>query len=128
MDLSPYAGREILLRFEYVTDDAYNDPGFCVDDIAIPELAYTEGAEIDGGWLADGFIRSANVVPQDWAVQVITLGKDTEIERMPISEARQGRIVVEGLGAVVDRAVLVISAMAPSTTEAASYSYHVYLE
>lgn len=128
MDLSPYAGREILLRFEYVTDDAYNDPGFCVDDIAIPELAYTEGAEIDGGWLADGFIRSANVVPQDWAVQVITLGKDTEIERMPISEARQGRIVVEGLGTVVDRAVLVISAMAPSTTEAASYSYHVYLE
>lgn len=128
IDLSSYTGREVMLRFEYVTDDAYNDPGFCVDDIAIPELAYTEGAEIDGGWLADGFIRSANVVPQDWAVQVITLGKDTEIERMPISEARQGRIVVEGLGAVVDRAVLVISAMAPSTTEAASYSYHVYLE
>lgn len=128
IDLSPYAGGDILLRFEYVTDDAYNDPGFCVDDIVIPELGYRDGAETEGGWLADGFVRSANVVPQDWAVQVITFGKDTEIEPMPINEARQGRIVVEGLGTAVDRAVLVISAMAPSTTEAASYDYHVYLE
>jgi len=38
VDLTPYAGKTILLRFEYVTDDAVNRPGFCLDDIAIPEL------------------------------------------------------------------------------------------
>ncbi len=27
-DLTPYAGQEILLRFEMATDDAVNEPGF----------------------------------------------------------------------------------------------------
>ena len=39
-DLTPFAGQEILVRFEYVTDDAVNRPGMLLDNIAIPELGY----------------------------------------------------------------------------------------
>jgi immune inhibitor A len=128
LDLSPYAGQEMTLRFEYVTDDSYNDPGFCVDDIAIPELGYVYDAESDGGWQSEGFIRSANVLPQEWIVQVISFGRETTVEEMELGEARQGRMVIADFGTEVDRAVLVVSAVAPATTEVAGYQYSVYLE
>jgi hypothetical protein len=126
VDLTPYAGQEVMIRFEYITDDAYNDPGLCLDDIAIPELGYTHDAETDGGWEADGFIRSNNIVPQEWIVQVIEFGASTTVEKMELAEAQEGRLVIGGLGDEVRRAVLVVSALAPSTTEIASYEYSVY--
>ena len=39
VDLSPYAGKEIQLRFEYVTDGALNLHGMAIDDIAITGLS-----------------------------------------------------------------------------------------
>ncbi|MDC3415882.1 choice-of-anchor J domain-containing protein [Aquibacillus salsiterrae] len=43
-DLSAYAGQEVLIAFRYMTDWGYNDAGWYVDDIAIPEI----GLEFDG--------------------------------------------------------------------------------
>lgn len=128
VDLTPYVGQSTLIRFEYITDDAYNDPGFCVDDIAIPELRYTDDVELDGGWEAEGFIRSTNTVPQEWLVQVIAFGSETRILEMELRDEQEGRLVVQGFGTDVDRAVLIISALAPATTEVAGYEYSVYLE
>jgi len=125
--LTPYVGREVLIRFEYVTDDAYNDPGFCVDDISIPELGYSYDAETNDGWEAQGFIRSNNILPQEWIVQVIEFGPETVVREMQLSHTQEGTLVIEGHGDEVDRAVLVISALAPSTTEIASYEYSVYV-
>jgi hypothetical protein len=125
MDLTPYVGQSVLIRFDYVTDDAYNDPGFCVDDIAIPELGYSYAAESPDGWNAEGFLLSSNVVPQDWIVQAIAFGAETEVLEMELDESEQGRLVIEDFGTMVDRVVLVISALAPSTTETASYEYTV---
>jgi len=127
MDLTPYVGQPVLIRFDYVTDDAYNDPGFCVDDIAIPQLGYSYAAESPDGWGAEGFLLSSNVVPQDWIVQAIAFGSDTEVLEMELGETEQGRLVIEDFGSTVDRVVLVISALAPSTTEMASYEYSVSL-
>jgi immune inhibitor A len=128
VDLTPYAGQKVLIRFEYVTDDAYNDPGLCVDDISIPELGYYDDAESDGGWTAEGFVRSTNVVPQRWIVQVITFGTDVEVQQMDLGETEAGRLAIEGFGTEIDRAVLVVSALAPDTTEVASYQYSVQLD
>ena len=128
IDLTPYAGQPVRIRFEYITDDAYNDPGFFVDDISIPELGYLYDAESDGGWTAEGFVRSTNIVPQDWTVQLITFGAETEIQKMELGDNREGRIVIEGLGTDVENAVLVVAALAPATTEVASYEYSLYLE
>ncbi|MFQ6013966.1 MAG: hypothetical protein ACE5NP_00810 [Anaerolineae bacterium] len=124
IDLSPYAGHEILLRFEYLTDDAYNAPGFVVDDIAIPELGYfDDGEEGDGGWVAEGFIRSNNVIPQDYAVQVIELGPEIRVRQMRLDDDRTGRWIISGFGQEVEQAVLVIAALAPVSTELATYEY-----
>jgi len=125
IDLSPYAGQPILLRFEYITDDAYNSPGFCVDDISIPELGYHHDAGDDDGWEAVGFIRTDNTLPQRYLVQLIELGAMTRLRRMELDEARRGQLVIEGLGDEVERAVLVVSALAPKTTEVAGYQYTV---
>jgi immune inhibitor A len=127
IDLTPYAGREVMVRFEYITDDAFNDPGLCLDDVTIPELEYSHDAESDGGWEAEGFIRSNNILPQEWIVQVIEYGTETTVEEMELGETQVGRVVIEGFGDDVHSAVLVIGALAPATTEIASYQYSVYL-
>ena len=125
IDLTPYAGQQILLRFEHITDDAYNSPGFCMDDISIPELGYHHDAESDDGWTALGFIRTDNTLPQRYLVQLIEWGAETRVRRMELDEAQRGQLVVEGLGNEVERAVLVVSALAPKTTELASYQYSI---
>jgi len=40
-NLSQYAGRRIHIAFRYMTDGAYNDPGWFVDNIAIPEIGFS---------------------------------------------------------------------------------------
>ena len=70
VDLTPYAGKEIQLRFEYVTDGALNLHGLAIDDIAITGLL-NDDAESDNGWKAEGFVRSTNVVAQRFVVQLL---------------------------------------------------------
>ena len=45
VDLSAYAGKAIQVRFDYVTDEGFNEPGWAIDDISIPELNYQTDAE-----------------------------------------------------------------------------------
>ncbi|HEV8656295.1 MAG TPA: hypothetical protein VGR85_12370 [Candidatus Limnocylindria bacterium] len=70
VDLSPYAGKEIQLRFEYVTDAALSLQGMAVDDIAISGVL-NDDAENDNGWMAEGFVRSTNLVAQRFVVQLL---------------------------------------------------------
>ena len=70
VDLSAYAGKQVQLRFEYVTDGALSLHGFAIDDIEIPGV-FTDDAEADNGWQADGFVRSTNLVAQRYAVQLL---------------------------------------------------------
>jgi hypothetical protein len=126
IDLSAYAGREVLLRFEYITDDAVNHVGFAVDDIVIPELGYAYDAETgDDGWNGEGFIRTDNILPQRFIVQVIEMGDETRMQRMKLDELQEGSLEVHGLGDELERAVLIISGYAPVTTELASYEYAI---
>jgi len=126
IDLSAYAGREVLVRFQYVTDDAVNRVGFCLDDISIPELGYTYDAETgDDGWDGEGFIRTDNVLPQRFIVQLLEIGHETRVHHMALDELQQGRLEVRSLGQGVDYAVLIVSGYAPVTTELASYEYTI---
>jgi lipid-A-disaccharide synthase-like uncharacterized protein len=126
IDLTPYVGEDILLRFEYITDDAVNRPGFCVDDISIPELGYFHDVEEgEGGWEARGFIRTNNLLSQRFLVQLIEIGEEKRVRRMELDEAQRGRLVLKGLGEDVERAILVISGLTPYTTLLASYEYSI---
>jgi hypothetical protein len=51
MDLTPFSGHLITLYFTYWTDNMYQWLGWCVDDIAIPEIGFFDDVE-DGldGW------------------------------------------------------------------------------
>lgn len=70
VDLSAYADRQVLLRFEYVTDGALALQGFAVDDLQIPG-ALADDSEQDNGWQANGFVRSTNYVAQRFIVQLL---------------------------------------------------------
>ena len=60
-DLSAFAGQTVDIGFRYWTDGAVANPGFFVDDIAITGQPLDD-AEIDPGWVFDGFIRTQSTV------------------------------------------------------------------
>lgn len=125
-DLTPHTGQVVLVRFEVITDEALNHPGLCVDDITIPELGYSDDVEEDdGGWQAEGWLRVTDHVPQDFSVQLITVGEQSRVRRVRLNGQMQGAISVSGLGRQIDHAILVVSAMAPATSEWTAYSYRI---
>jgi hypothetical protein len=127
LDLTPYTGQEILLRFEYVTDDAVNRPGWTLDDVSIPEIGFYDDMENgDNGWQAEGFVRMDNLLPQYFLVQVIEMGHDqVRVRSIPLDENNRGSLTLTGLGDTLDRAILVISGLTPVTNQLAEYQYQL---
>lgn len=124
VDLSAYAGQKILVRFEYITDDAVTRPGFLVDDISIPELSYAEDFESgEGGWDGAGFVRMDNALPQTFVAQVIHKGSPTTVTRLPLDDANTGTITLTLASG--ESAVLVVSGTTLFTTEVASYQFEI---
>lgn len=123
IDLTPYAGQRIQLRFWVVNDAAYNAQGMLIDNIRIPELGYADRVEQgDGGWVAQGFVRTSGVLPQEWALRLIRrAGGATTVEQVPVDA--QGRARVEL--AAGERGILAVMGATPLTTEPASYSYQL---
>ena len=126
-DLRAYAGEKVFLRFEYVTDDAVNAPGWFVDEIEIPAIGYaTDWGTSEGGWESEGWILTDNQLPQEWLVQIMVFkdGSLASFERAPVETDGSVRIDVEGLdrGSEV---VLAISGLTPVTTEEALYEYRI---
>ena len=119
IDLTPYTGQSILLRFEYITNGTVTYGGVLVDNIAVPELDFADDTESDGaGWAVDGFFRGPLVVAQDWLVAYISLGERPTVEIFDLSAentARQRITVPE------DGGVIVVSAMAPITIQESDY-------
>ncbi|MDE2836206.1 MAG: immune inhibitor A [Chloroflexota bacterium] len=77
-DLTPFAGHEALLRFDYLTDDSTTGSGWCIDDVAIDEIGLFDDAETDGAWDADGFVRvGLTGVEQRFAIRLIEGVRDT---------------------------------------------------
>ncbi len=122
LNLNDYCGRKVLLRFDYITDDAVNGPGLCLDDLELSAIGFRDDVE-DGenGWLARGFIRHDNTLPQRYLVQLVEFGQVPAIRRLPVNADGQGEWLIQGFGTEVQRALLIISAITPGTTEVAAY-------
>jgi hypothetical protein len=126
VDLTPFVGQEILLRFEMVTDDAVNKPGLLIDNLRIPEIGWQDDGESgDAGWTSEGWILTDNSVAQRWLVQVLEIGRGTvTVQQIEIGPDGRGELRIDNLGDLTE-AMLTISALAPVTTEKASYSYTI---
>lgn len=123
VSLTPYAGRQILIRFEVLTDSDIAGHGFAVDDISIPELGYANDAETGpAGWQANGFVQVGWQIPQQWGVQLIEGGPNPRVTPLPLNELNQGRWTVDvGKGG----GVLVITPLTPFVNESATYWLNV---
>lgn len=126
IDLSPYTGQEVLIRFEYVTDDAVNRPGWTIDDISIPEIGFFDDVESGpNNWQAEGFVRIDNILPQRFLVQVLEIGDPITVRPLNLDETNYGTLTITGLGSTVERAILIVSGLTPVTTQPANYRYKI---
>ncbi|MCZ7546148.1 MAG: immune inhibitor A [Anaerolineae bacterium] len=123
VDLSAYAGSEILVRFEYVTTHGPDFPGIAIDDIRIEAIGFADDAEDGaGGWEAAGWVRIDNTLPGRFLVQLV---QGNAVTRLLDPNAAMGAssgawTLTLGSG---EAALLAISGATPFTAVAESYTY-----
>jgi immune inhibitor A len=126
-DLTPYAGEEIWLRFEYVTDDAVNSAGWFIDAVAIPQVDFYEDFDApDPAWENEGWLITTNHLEQRWLLQLLRLEDNrlVDVTEIPVDSTGQATMPVAGLGGP-HSAVLAVSARTPLTTLPANYEYWI---
>jgi len=119
VDLTAYAGGRVLLRFEYITDDAAHARGFAVDDIEIPELGFADGADADDSWQAEGFRRIEGPQAQRFLVQLVERGEASppKADRLALGSGNRLEVALDG------PATIVVAAVSEGTTETATYRW-----
>jgi hypothetical protein len=126
VDLSQFAGKQVQIRFEYITDAAVNGEGFLLDDVAVPETGYfTDFESDDGGWSPQGFVRIQNVLPQTFRLSLICLGRgDPTVEQIELSEDNllEMPITIDG---DVREIILAISGVTRFTRQDAVYDLSI---
>ena len=125
IDLSDYSGKEVQIRFEYVTDAAVHGEGMVIDDISIPEIGYfTDFEEGEDGWHGDGWLRMNNVIPQTYRLSLITFGDSIEILPIPLQDDLSAQVNIN-IGDEIDNAVLVVSGTSRFSRQKAAYRIKV---
>jgi hypothetical protein len=126
VDISQFAGKEVQLRFEYVTDAAVNGEGIIIDDISIPEIGYKSDFEKDdGGWKGEGFVRIQNMLPQNFHLALIKQNKGyTTVDNIQLNPDNTASIMIEINGNTKD-AVLVVTGTTRFTNQTAAYRYTI---
>ena len=120
IDLTPFVGGPVLIRFEYVTDEAIYRDGFMVADVTIPQL--DDGAYVDS-WNAEGFSMARENLPQRFIVQVITIGPNGEfdVSRLDLDGGNFGETTLSGLDTPNREVIIVVSPTSPDTRHNARY-------
>jgi hypothetical protein len=108
-----------------VTDAAVNGEGMLIDDINIPQIAYSTDFEQGdtGGWVGEGFVRVQNRLPQSFAVSLIRLGADQNIvETYQLKSGEKMQFVLDEKTNGKD-VVLVVSGTTRFTHQLATYRF-----
>ena len=126
VDLSKFAGQRVTLQFDYVTDAAANGRGMALDDFEIPAIGYQSDLENDdGGWIAEGFVRVQNLLPQSFAVSLIRNGKTETVEHYFVEAGEKLELTIEIDNPNKDSVVLLVSGTTLFTTEKATYKIDI---
>jgi immune inhibitor A len=123
IDLTPFAGQRISLRFEYVTDSGLSTSGWAIDDVGVPELGWRDDAESDGDWDVRGFRLLEGPLPQRFIVRLIEMGAETRVADVPLDADNHAEIRLSGFGNDLTKAVILIAAATDGTSEPATYRY-----
>ena len=120
VDISQFAGKQVMLRFEYVTDAAVNGRGLLLDDISVPQIDYSSDFEQDeGGWEGEGFARIQNSLPQTFRLALISENGDTTVQNITLSADNSADIPIQG------NSVLVVTGTTRFTREKAAYRFTI---
>jgi hypothetical protein len=118
VDLTPFSGEEIWIRFQYVTDDAVNAIGACFRNLLILPTGITGN---NYGWKSQGFVFTDNIVPQYFQVQLITVGDQPRVRQLFLDSRNSGTLTVpaprDG-----ERLILAVASLAEKTRESARYT------
>ena len=126
IDLTPFAGQIIQIRFQVVTDPILTHPGLALDNITVAEIGfydYGEGNVTD--WIAQGFIAATSFAPQLWSVQLVTFPDEVPtVTPLLVSEDGTGRWQID-LPQDGSPPLLIVAGMTPQTMMTAEYTIDV---
>lgn len=114
ISLDQYAGQQIWIRFEVLTDAAITGQGFAVSGVRVPEVAETAV----GPWQAAGFVAVDTPLPQQWALQLVENGSSPRVRPLPLNDFNQGRWRLD-LGE--EGGTLIVIPLTPFTDQMARY-------
>ena len=121
VDLDAFAGQEVTIRFDYVTDAAVNGLGMAIDDIRVDAIGYSSDLEADeGGWQGDGFVRIQNQMPQAFRISMVTFGDEITITPLTLDDNNRASVDIS-IGGDVESVMLVVSGITPVTRQNARY-------
>ncbi|MDP9238216.1 MAG: immune inhibitor A [Chloroflexota bacterium] len=122
VSLAQYAGRKVLLRFEYVTDGGTHKEGWAIDNVAIEGTSFHDGDQADAGWRSEGWVWIDQPLPQTYIVRLIEKrsdGTDTVLD-LPLDAANHGEFRFSGAG--IESATLAIAGSTEGTNQTAPYT------
>lgn len=126
VDLSKFAGQHVTLQFDYVTDAAVNGRGMALDDFEIPAIGYQSNLETDdGGWIAEGFVRVQNLLPQSFTVSIIRNGNPKTVENYFVEAGEKLQLTIDINDPRHESVVLLVSGTTLFTTEKATYKIDI---
>lgn len=124
VDLSKFAGQKVQIRFEYITDAAVNGEGLLLDDVRVDAAGYRSDFEADnGGWVAEGFARIQNVLPQTYRLSLIIKGDTTTVTEVELNADQTAEIPLSLQGG--EEVILIVTGTTRFTTIPAAYQIEV---
>lgn len=124
VDLSKFAGQKVWIRFEYITDAAVNGEGLLLDDVRIDAINYQSDFEADdGGWVAEGFARVDNILPQTYRLSLILKGATTTVTNIELNADQTAEIPLSLRSG--EKAILIVTGTTRFTTIPAEYQIEV---
>jgi hypothetical protein len=124
VDLSPFAGKKVQIRFEYITDQALNGEGLLLDNVKIDAINYQSDFEADdGGWVPNGFVRVENVLPQTYRLSLIVKGDTTTVTQILLNPDQTAEIPLSLNNG--EEATLIVTGTTRFTRQPAAYQIEI---
>jgi hypothetical protein len=106
-----------------VTDGGLSTQGWAVDDVSVPEIGFSDDAESNGDWQANGFQRIDAPIGQNFVVQVMNVSSGSPAQRLELDASNDAVIPLAGSAQGPTKYVVVIAGASEGTSEEAHYSY-----